>query len=72
VTIVVTSSLDMSSTPTNRNILNPEHEDFHAAKRLDRFNIANVGYVRADSLASLKEPRTRKSSNWLSGEKLLP
>lgn len=61
----------MSSAPTNRNILNPEHEDFDAAKRLDRFKIANVEYVRADSLASLKEPRTRKSSVWLFGEKLL-
>lgn len=56
------SSLNMSRTSTDHNILNPEHEDFDAAKRLDRFKIANIEYVRSDSLASLKEPRMRKSS----------
>lgn len=65
------SSLNMSRTSTDHNILNPEHEDFDAAKRLDRFKIANIEYVRSDSLASLKEPRMRKSSIWQFGEKLL-
>lgn len=47
------SSPTMSRTPTDRNILNPEHEDFHAAERLDRFRTANIKYVRLDSLAVL-------------------
>lgn len=70
-TNAVISSLNTFRTPTDHNILNTEHEDFDVAKRLDRFEIANIEYVRSDSLVNLKEPRMRESSIWQFGEELL-
>lgn len=55
---------------TDFNILNPEHEDFDEAKRLDEFKISGVEYVRSSSLANSKEARTKRSSVWSHGEKL--
>jgi hypothetical protein len=63
------SSLYPINSVTDYNILDPEHEDFDAVRRLDQFKIANVEYVRSDSLASLKEPRAEVSSIWRFGEK---
>lgn len=67
----VMSSFISINSVTDYNILNPEHEDFDPVKRLDQFKIANVEYVRSDSLASSKEPRTKISSIWRFGEKLI-
>lgn len=70
-TMAAMSWFNMSRAITDYNILNPEHENFDAAKRLDRFKIANIEYIRSDSLASLKEPPTRRSTIWQFGGKLL-
>jgi len=63
----VMSSFYPINSVTDYNTLSPEHEDFDAAKRLDQFKIANVEYVRLESLASLKEPRAKVSSTWRFG-----
>jgi hypothetical protein len=65
------SFLNMSGAATDLTVLNPEHEDFDEAKRLDRFKICGVEYLRSDSLAGLKESRVKKPSIWRFGEKLL-
>ena len=56
---------------TDFNILNPEHEDFDEARRLDQFKISGTEYIRANSLASGKESRTKRSPVWRYGEKLI-
>lgn len=65
------SFLNMSGAATDLNVLDPEHENFDEAKRLDRFKICGDEYLRSDSLAGLKESRVKKSSIWRFGEKLL-
>ena len=65
------SLFNMSGAATDLNILNPEHEGFDETRRLDRFKICGVEYLRSDSLAGLKESRVKKSSIWRFGEKLL-
>lgn len=56
------ASFFLSASGNGTQILNPEHEDFDETKRKDELNIAGVEYVRADSLANLKERRPKKSS----------
>lgn len=65
------SSFSPIKSVTDDTILNPEHEDFDPVRRIDQFKIANVEYVRSESLAGLKEPRTRISSIWRFDEKLI-
>jgi hypothetical protein len=65
------SFLNMSGAATDLTVLNPEHEDFDEAKRLDRFKICGVEYLRSDSPAGLSESRVKKSSIWRFGEKLI-
>lgn len=60
-----------SRAASDHNVLNPEHEDFDEAKRLDRFKISGTEYVRSESLASVKDSRTKRSSVWRFGEKLV-
>jgi hypothetical protein len=56
------SFLNMSGAATDLTFLNPEHKDFDEAKRLDRFKICGVKYLRSDSLVGLKESRVKKLS----------
>lgn len=65
------ASFSFSASGIDTQILNPEHEDFDETKRKDKLNIAGVEYIRADSLANLKERRPKKSSVWRFGEKIV-
>lgn len=65
------SFFKMASTPTEFNILNPEHKDFDLSKRLDQFKILGSEYVRSNSLASPKKSQPKRLSIWRFGEKLL-
>jgi hypothetical protein len=56
------SFLNTSSAATDLTVLNPELKDFDKAKRLNRFKIYSVKYLRSDSLVGLKESRVKKSS----------
>ena len=56
---------------TDHNILNPEHERFDESECLNRFKISSIEYVRSSSLATGKEARTKNSTVWRYGEKLV-
>jgi hypothetical protein len=65
------ASFSLTASGVDTTILSSEHVDFDETKRKDKLEIAGVEYIRAGSLAYLKERRPKKSSVWRFGEKVV-